>query len=44
MIYYEISPDPCFAKEGKEGRTLPKRGREKAEMTHSITRRATIKA
>jgi len=33
-MIYKISPHP----------SLPKRGREKAEMTHSITRRAfTVK-
>jgi len=31
-MIYKISPDP----------SLPKRGREKADMTHSIWRRPTI--
>jgi len=36
-MIYKISPNPSFPKRGK---TLLKRGREKAEMTHSIIRRA----
>jgi hypothetical protein len=35
-----ISPNPSSPKRGKRVRTLPKRGREKPEMTHSVTRRA----
>jgi len=40
--YYKISPKPSLLKRGNKVRTLLKSGREKAEMTHSITRRAAI--
>ena len=41
-MIYKISPHPSLPKRGKKERTLLKRGREKAEMTHSATQRAKI--
>jgi hypothetical protein len=40
LMIYKISPDPSLPKRGKKWKSLLKRGREKAEMTHSITRSA----
>ncbi len=40
LMIYKISPSPSLPKRGKERENFPKKEREKAEMTHSITRRA----
>jgi hypothetical protein len=41
-MIYKISPPPSLPKRGKERGNFAKEGEEKAEMTHSITRRALI--
>jgi hypothetical protein len=41
-MIYKISPYPSLLKRGKERENFAKGGREKAEMPHSITRRAQI--
>jgi len=42
-MIYKISPHPSFPKRGKERENFTKEGEiKKAEMTHSITRRASF--
>ncbi|MBS3906475.1 MAG: hypothetical protein KGZ49_05500 [Syntrophaceae bacterium] len=38
-MIYKISPPPSLPKRGKEMESFAKRGREKADMTHSIWKR-----
>ena len=40
LMIYKISPSPLCQRGGKKGKTFLKKEREKAEMPHSITRRA----
>ena len=39
-MIYKISPSPLCQRGGKKGKTFLKKERKKAEMTHSVTRRA----
>ena len=40
LMIYKISPSPLCQRGGRKGKTFLKKEREKAEMAHSITRRA----